>query len=108
LVEENGRYVIRIPESGVLGIKGCDPFQSYLVTASFANGDNIWVSKRIDDKPRKEQTALWGAVTLVRYENKKPISAYWWFVGTEAEWNDADNEVLSRPGKVFQKPDNDN
>src|SRR5205807_1371036 len=82
LVKEDRRYLVRIPANGVLGIKGYDPFCSYLCTASFANSNSIWVSKRIDDKPRKDQIALWSGGTQVRHENENPVSLYWWFVGT--------------------------
>jgi len=83
LVKEDGRFVARIPESGVLGINDYDPFKSYLCTASFNNGDEIWVLKRLDDKPRRGQIALWGSTTQGWYENGKAVNLYWWFVGTE-------------------------
>jgi hypothetical protein len=106
LVREDGCYVVRIPESGVLGIKGYDPFHPYLCTASFANGDEIWVSKRIDDKPRQGQIALWGCTTQGWYEGGKPVNLFWWFVGTEGEWRASDQKTRFSAGGVPKKPGN--
>ena len=100
LGQENGHFVLRIPESGVLGIRGYYPFRSYLDTASFVNGDEIWVSKQFGDKPRREQIALWGWTTEALYENGKPINRDWWFVGTEEEWNGADGYARYRLGGI--------
>jgi hypothetical protein len=106
VVKEGGLYVVRIPESGVLGIKDHDPFQSYLCTASFANGNGIWVSTRIDDTPRKEQIALWGGTTEAWYENGKPVNLFWWFVGTEGEWSASDQKTRHSAGGVPRKSEN--
>jgi hypothetical protein len=81
LVKEDGRYNVRIPEGGVLRIKGYNPFHVFLSKASFANGEEIWVEKRLDDRPRKDQVGLWGGITEI-----EPIYRYWWFIGTEEEW----------------------
>jgi hypothetical protein len=103
LQKKDGRYVIRIPERGVLKIKGHDPFRSYLNTASFASGERIWVSKRIDDKPRPGEIALWSSGTRVIYEGERPINFFWWFVGTEEQWKASDNESRHRAGGVIEK-----
>jgi len=101
LVKEDGRYALRIPESGVLGIKDYYPFHSYLSTASFANGDEIWVRKRIDDKPRKEQIALWDGWTTSWYGNGKSVNLVTWFVGTEDEWRASDQTTRFSADGVF-------
>jgi hypothetical protein len=101
LVKEDGRYTVRIPESGILGIRGHDPFRSYLCTASFANGDEIWVSKRIDDSPGKGQVALWGGITEIKYDKgQKQSELFWWFVGTDEDWNSSTDEIRSKPGGI--------
>jgi hypothetical protein len=93
LTKENGRYVVRIPEDGVLRMKGYDPFRSFLYTAAFSNGDPIWVEKRIDDVPQ------WGEVALRGLGTQIPSQSYWWFVGTDAE-RMADHASPYTPGKV--------
>jgi hypothetical protein len=103
LKQTGGRYVIPIPEGGVLKIKGHDPFRSYLNTASFASGELIWVSKRIDDKPAPGEVALWGTGTQRRYEDGQPVNYIWWFVGTQEEWKAADDDSRYRPGGVVDK-----
>ena len=102
LQKTNGRYVIKIPESGVLKIKGHDPFGSYLATASFASGQGIWVSKRIDDKPGRGEIALWSTGTQV-LSSGPPKGTFWWFVGTEQEWETTDHDARYRPGGVVKK-----
>jgi hypothetical protein len=105
LVRENGAYSARIPESGVLAIKGYDPFESMLSTASFESGQEIWVSRRIDDKAGKGQVALLGGYTHVEWDEKqKPSVSYWWFIGTEEEWRAATDRDRSRPGRVVPEP----
>jgi len=103
LVNKDGRYVVRIPESGLLCVKGLDPFHPYVCTAAFANGSEIWVSKRLDDKPRKEQNALWDGATQSWDENGRPVNFFWWFVGTEDEWNASDEVTRYRLGGVPKK-----
>ena len=86
LAKGKSRYVLRIPESGVLLISGYDPFHPYLNTAKFANDDQIWVAKRIDDRPKMGQVALFSEGLSIRTdENKKQVAEYRWFVGTEEE-----------------------
>ncbi len=86
LPKVNGNYILQVPKSGVLAFSGDDPFRSYLCTARFENGDEIWVEKRIDDKPREGQIGLFGGHGY-RYMNDPPV--YRWFVGTEDEWHHA-------------------
>jgi hypothetical protein len=79
--------LLKIPNDGVLAIKGYGPFDSYLCTAKFANGDAIWVSKQINDKRPNGTIALFGGYTILRVDSDgKGASDYRWFVGTEKEW----------------------
>jgi len=84
----DGRYVIHIPESGVLKMTGHDPFSSFLETASFANGDVIWVSTKLGDSPPPGAIGLWGTVTASApgAAGSRAINVFYWFVGTEAEF----------------------
>jgi len=87
LEKEHGRFVVRIPKDGILGIKGHGPFNSYLCTARYDNGDVIWVSKRIDDKPQEGEVALLGGHTHIESANNgKQVGDYRWFVGTVEDW----------------------
>jgi len=104
LEQKRGRYVIEIPENGILKINGPHPFASYLSTASFANGDTIWVEKGIDDKPSPGEVRLWGLGTHISYEPDKPINEFWWFVGTDADWDACPNhDSRFKPGRVIKK-----
>jgi hypothetical protein len=104
LVKEGGVYVVRIPENGVLPINGYNPFCSYLSTASFSNGDEIWVSGRIDDAPQRPQLALWGGHTHIHWDEKgNPLSTYWWFVGTEEEWAVSTDASRNEPGRALSR-----
>jgi hypothetical protein len=103
LQKTNGRYVINIPVEGVLRIKGNGPFGSHLETASFATGDEIWVSKHIDDKPSRREVALWGGGTYIWDVDGQPTSFYWWFVGTEEEWKDSGEESVEKVRGVAEK-----
>ena len=89
LPKVNGCYIVRVPNSGFLGFKGDDPFESYLKTARFENRDDIWVSKWIDDKPHKERVGLFGGIT--HKEMDRP-QVYIWFVGTEEEWTKSNKD----------------
>ena len=86
----NGRYVVGIPESGVLSFGGYDPFVSYLCTAKFANGHEIWVSKRLDDRPNPEQIGLFGGYAHLEGDGKvtKTVDLRY-FIGTEEQWKNA-------------------
>jgi hypothetical protein len=99
LRKTEGCYVIPIPETGILRIKGDGPFGSYLATASFDSGMPIWSSKRIDDKPAQGTVALWGGSTEILNEDDRQVY-YWWFVGTEEEWRTTDYDSRRRPGAV--------
>jgi hypothetical protein len=94
-------YQFRIPKSGVLGMRGYDPFRSYLCTARFENGDPIWVSKRFNDKPQASEVGLFGGHTHITFDgNDTPQATYWEFVGTEAEWKASSDEARNTPGTV--------
>jgi hypothetical protein len=83
----DGRYVVRLPESGVLSFGGYDPFVSCLYTAQFANGDPIWVSTRFGDSPKPGQVALLGGHTHVEGDMTGTQTVdLRWFVGTEEQW----------------------
>jgi len=87
LKKVDGRYVVSIPKDGVLAIKGYDPFRSYLSTARFANGESIWVSTQIDDRPPKGRICLFGGYTQIRGDSSgHQESDFRYFVGTEEEW----------------------
>jgi hypothetical protein len=77
------RYVVEVPESGVLAFGGYWPFGSYLYTGRFANGDRLWVSERIDDRPEKAQLGLYSGPSRMSSQLKLP--EYHWFVGTEEQ-----------------------
>jgi hypothetical protein len=103
LEKTEGRYVITIPESGVLWIKGHDPFGSYLNTAAFESGQAIWVKRAIDEKPGVGEVALWDVGTHVEDVDGRAISWYWWFVGTEDDWKASTYETRYRPGRIVSK-----
>jgi len=92
----DGRYVLSIPEDGVLFFGGYDPLVSHLRTARFANGNPIWVSQRIDDHPEAGQVGLFGGSTQRELSGRldendgklvpKGPQEYHVFVGTEDQW----------------------
>jgi hypothetical protein len=88
LPKVNGRYVLSIPKSGIFVYGGYDPLVSHLRTAKFANGDPIWVSKRLGDRPGKEQIGLFGGYSQREWSNTKGygVPDYRLFIGTEEQW----------------------
>jgi hypothetical protein len=92
----NGCYVYTIPEDGVLFFGGYDPLVSHLRTARFANGDSIWVSRRIHDHPEGGQVGLFGGSTHREWGGRpnendgklmpKGLPEYHVFIGTEEQW----------------------
>jgi hypothetical protein len=84
-----GHYVLNIPETRVIKIKGYYPFSGYLYTASYANGQPIWVEKRWDDKPAPGEIAMWGGGSSSWHEGGRLISQIYWFVGTNKQWKEA-------------------
>ena len=92
----SGRYVVEVPENGVLTFGGYWPFRSYLDTGRFANDDRLWVSKRYDDHPEKGQVGLYSGPSTMTWRTRsdensgkgvpQEMPEYHWFVGTEEQW----------------------
>ena len=81
--QQDGKYVYNIPGSGRLKIKGFHPFSSYLVSASFQNGDLIELEKA---EPAN-RISIWGLPTDVQYKDTGPQNFFWWFIGTSHDLN---------------------
>jgi hypothetical protein len=115
LSNEQGRYVLQIPESGFVAVKGDNPFLSALYSASFANGNPIWVKRKSGDKPQPDEVALWDLPsTSIRWsgtfadnsvQNEAEVrNVHWWFIGTEADWKALDYKVEFKPGNTAKQP----
>jgi hypothetical protein len=99
----SGQYILTVPEDGVLRIRGYDPFESYLSTASFATNGTIWVERWEGDRPTTGQVGLWGGHTCIEWVgNDQPSCTFWWFIGTDEEWTESSDEARHSPGTILK------